>query len=117
AGMDVLYVRELPHQVRQLVLDVFTEDAKASKHNSVVNSRHRFKPSCLISCSQPGPLGGGGRAGSRVARQTPHHLRLDVGLDTGTPVDDKDYQVPFAFTGKLGKITIDLSEVVRHMDF
>ena len=35
---------------------------------------------------------------------------FEVGLDTGKPVDDKDYQVPFAFTGKLGKITIDLGE-------
>ena len=35
---------------------------------------------------------------------------FDVGLDTGTPVDDSDYQVPFAFTGKLGKITFDLGE-------
>lgn len=35
---------------------------------------------------------------------------FDIGLDTGTPVDDKDYQVPFAFTGKLGKITFDLGE-------
>ena len=35
---------------------------------------------------------------------------FDVGLDTGSPVDDKDYQVPFAFTGKFGKITIDLGE-------
>ena len=26
---------------------------------------------------------------------------LDVGSDTGTPVDDKDYQVPFASTGKI----------------
>jgi arylsulfatase len=33
---------------------------------------------------------------------------FDVGLDTGTPVDDLDYQVPFAFTGKLGRITINL---------
>jgi len=24
---------------------------------------------------------------------------FDVGADTGTPVDDKDYQVPFMFTG------------------
>jgi arylsulfatase len=31
---------------------------------------------------------------------------LDVGSDTGTPVDDADYQVPFAFTGKIGKITL-----------
>ncbi len=31
---------------------------------------------------------------------------FDVGADTGTPVDDKDYQVPFKFTGKLAKLNI-----------
>jgi arylsulfatase A-like enzyme len=31
---------------------------------------------------------------------------LDVGSDTGTPVDDRDYQVPFKFTGKIHKITL-----------
>ncbi|WP_345819631.1 arylsulfatase [Methylobacterium fujisawaense] len=35
---------------------------------------------------------------------------LDVGLDTGTPVDDSDYQVPFNFTGKLNRIIVDLGE-------
>ncbi|MFO1398129.1 MAG: arylsulfatase [Burkholderiales bacterium] len=35
---------------------------------------------------------------------------FDVGLDTGTSVDDADYQVPFAFTGKFGKVTFDLGE-------
>ncbi|MEO3471761.1 arylsulfatase [Roseomonas sp. CAU 1739] len=33
---------------------------------------------------------------------------FDVGIDTGTPVDDRDYQVPFAFTGRLVKVTVDL---------
>ena len=33
---------------------------------------------------------------------------LDVGSDTGTPVDDTDYQVPFAFTGKINKITLSI---------
>jgi len=33
---------------------------------------------------------------------------LDVGADTGTPVDDKDYQVPFRFTGKLSKLTLTI---------
>jgi arylsulfatase A-like enzyme len=33
---------------------------------------------------------------------------FDIGADTGTPVDDKDYHVPFAFTGKLDKLTIAL---------
>jgi arylsulfatase len=33
---------------------------------------------------------------------------FDVGVDTRTGVDDKDYQPPFRLTGKLGKITIKL---------
>jgi arylsulfatase A-like enzyme len=33
---------------------------------------------------------------------------FDVGADTGTPVDDKDYQVPFKFTGKLDKLTLKI---------
>jgi arylsulfatase A-like enzyme len=31
---------------------------------------------------------------------------FDIGADTGTPVDDRDYQIPFAFTGKIDKLTI-----------
>jgi arylsulfatase A-like enzyme len=31
---------------------------------------------------------------------------FDIGSDTGTPVDDHDYQVPFAFTGKIDQLTI-----------
>ena len=33
---------------------------------------------------------------------------FDVGADTGTPVDDGDYQVPFPFTGTLAKVTVEL---------
>ena len=33
---------------------------------------------------------------------------FDVGVDTRTGVDDKDYQVPFRFTGKLDKLTVKL---------
>jgi arylsulfatase len=33
---------------------------------------------------------------------------FNVGIDTGTPVDDKDYQVPFKFTGKIDKLTVKL---------
>jgi len=33
---------------------------------------------------------------------------FNVGRDTGTPVDDKDYQVPFAFTGTIHKLTVQL---------
>lgn len=29
-------------------------------------------------------------------------------VDTGTPVDDQDYQIPFTFTGELGKLTLTI---------
>jgi arylsulfatase len=31
---------------------------------------------------------------------------FDIGSDTGTGVDDQDYQVPFNFTGTINKLTI-----------
>jgi arylsulfatase len=55
--------------------------------------------------------------GKEVATQKMEHTvplllqfdeTFDVGADTGTPVDDKDYQVPFRFTGKLDKLTIKI---------
>jgi hypothetical protein len=33
---------------------------------------------------------------------------FDVGADTGTPVDDQDYQVPFEFTGAIDKLTLTI---------
>ncbi len=58
--------------------------------------------------------------GKSVAQKTLPHTQpvifawdetFDVGLDTGTSVDDQDYQVPFAFTGVFGTVTIDLGEL------
>jgi arylsulfatase len=51
-----------------------------------------------------------------VSKKIPHTTAFvfpveetfDVGVDTRTPVDDKDYKVPFRFTGKLNKLTIKL---------
>src|SRR5262249_53715063 len=36
------------------------------------------------------------------------HATFDVGSDPGTGVDDKDYQVPFQFTGKLHKLPVQV---------
>lgn len=33
---------------------------------------------------------------------------FDIGSDTGTSVDDHDYQVPFAFNGKIDKLTVSV---------
>jgi arylsulfatase len=33
---------------------------------------------------------------------------FDIGSDSGTPVNDQDYQCPFPFTGKLHKLTVKM---------
>ena len=69
-----------------------------------------------------GGIGRGGTGalkvdGAAVATQTmagtvpltlPWDETFDIGADTGTPVDDQDYQVPFPFTGKIDKLTISV---------
>ncbi len=37
---------------------------------------------------------------------------FDIGSKTGTPIDDADYQAPFAFTGKINKLTISVAPPV-----
>jgi arylsulfatase len=70
----------------------------------------------------PSGIGQGGTGvlrvdGQDVATQKMEHTlpiilpfdeSLDVGSDTLTGVDDQDYQVPFAFTGKLEKVTLTI---------
>jgi len=55
--------------------------------------------------------------GNEVAtKEIPHTIPIlvtidetfDMGVDTRTPVDDKDYQIPFRFTGKINKLTFRL---------
>ena len=47
-------------------------------------------------------------ASQKMERTIPITLQwdesLDVGSDTGTPVDDNDYQTPFAFTGEMTRL-------------
>jgi arylsulfatase len=50
-------------------------------------------------------------AKQKMARTLPFILQWDeafnVGVDTGTSVEDKDYQVPFRFTGKIIKLMVE----------
>jgi arylsulfatase len=75
-----------------------------------------------LAFGSPSGIGRGGTGvlkidGKSVAKQTmensiPFILQwdenFDVGADTGTPVDDQDYQVPFEFNGKLNKLTLTI---------
>ncbi len=57
--------------------------------------------------------GGKTVAGGRIERSVPIQFAifegLDIGLDTGSPVD-WTYKLPFKFTGKIEKVTIDLGK-------
>jgi arylsulfatase len=81
------------------------------------------KHTVLFDFKYDGPgMGKGGTGvlsvdGKEVARKTvPHTIpalmtideSFDVGVDTRTGVEDKDYKPPFRFTGKLDKLTIKL---------
>jgi len=53
-------------------------------------------------------------ANKKIPHTTPFLITLgetfDVGVDTRSSVEDKDYQVPFRFTGKIAKLTIKLGK-------
>jgi arylsulfatase len=79
-----------------------------------------------LAFNDPSGIGQGGTGtlkvdGKVVAEQKMAHTiplimqwdeNLDVGSDTGTPVADADYQVPFAFDGKIDKVTLKLERPV-----
>jgi hypothetical protein len=52
-------------------------------------------------------------ANQKIPHTTPFLMTLretfDVGSDTRTAVDENDYQVPFAFTGKVDKVSVQLN--------
>jgi hypothetical protein len=54
-------------------------------------------------------------ANKKVPHTIPFLMALDetfdVGIDTRTPVNDNDYQLPFRFSGKLDKLTFKLGPV------
>jgi arylsulfatase len=41
----------------------------------------------------------------------PEDEMFDVGVDTRTPIDDRDYHPPFRFTGKLTRLTVALHPI------
>ncbi|WP_137176802.1 arylsulfatase [Roseomonas sp. AR75] len=100
------------------------ERVKWEGQQALPAGRHTLVFDFTLDPQGPIPFGHGGTGvlsvnGQEVARHTlpkttPFTFAwdetFDVGMDTGTPVDDADYQVPFAFTGRIGKITVNLGD-------
>lgn len=92
-----------------------TEVLAPGKHNVVFS----FVPDAAgppIGRGGVGRLAVDGRMVSeqKMAQTVPFYLQwddpFDVGQDTGSSVNDADYQVPFAFTGKLDNVTFKLGQ-------
>ncbi|WP_209442302.1 arylsulfatase [Neoroseomonas oryzicola] len=117
-----LYLREGRPVFTMNLLDI--QRVKWEAPQALPPGRHTVVFDFALNMQGPIPFGHGGTGtlsvnGQQVAQQsiprsTPFTFAwdetFDVGQDTGTPVDDRDYQVPFAFTGRIGRITIDLGD-------
>ena len=96
------------------------------KHTLVYDFKYDGLGFATLAFNNISGLGRGGTGtfsvdGKVVATQTmertiplilPWDETFDIGSKTGTPVDDADYQVPFAFTGKIDKLTIAVAPPV-----
>jgi arylsulfatase len=87
--------------------------------SALAPGRHAIKFDFTYAGPGPGKGGTGVLSvdGREVARRDIPHTTpflttidetFDVGSDTRTPVDDRDYSVPFAFTGKIVKVAVKI---------
>jgi arylsulfatase len=97
-----------------------TEALSPGKHTLAFEFKYDGLGFATLAFNNTSGIGRGGTGvlkvdGKVVATQKMEHTipvilqwdeSFDVGADIGTPVDDKDYQVPFKFTGTLAKLTI-----------
>jgi arylsulfatase len=98
----------------------------AGKHQLEFDFKYDGLGFGTLAFNSPSGIGQGGTGtlkvdGNVVAEQRMEHTiplimqwdeNLDIGSDTGTPVADADYQVPFTFTGTLEKVTLKLDRPV-----
>jgi arylsulfatase len=94
----------------------------AGKHTLEFDFKYDGLGAATLAFNNVSGIGRGGTGelkvdGKTVATQKMEHTipfilqwdeNLDIGSDTGTPVADADYQVPFKFTGKINRITLTI---------
>jgi len=99
-----------------------TEALTPGKHTLEFDFRYNGLGMGTMMFGSPSGIGQGGTGmlkvdGRTVATQEMKHTipfilqwdeNLDVGSDTGSPVNDEDYHVPFKFTGKIDKVTLTI---------
>ena len=99
-----------------------TEVLRPGKHTLEFDFKYNGLGMGTLAFNNMSGIGQGGTGvlkvdGTAVATQTMEHTlplilqwdeNFDVGADTGTPVDDQDYQIPFTFNGKLNKLTLTI---------
>ncbi len=99
------------------------ETLSPGKHSLVFDFHYDGLGFQTLAFNDPSGLGKGGTgtlsvdgkvvATQKMEQSIPYILQwdesFDVGADMGTPIDDKDYQIPFRFNGKINSVAIELS--------
>jgi hypothetical protein len=93
----------------------FPGDHAQSPFDVVRGGCPRVRPAMTAKLYPPEKLGRGRRSvaaeriDDRLARkeQQHAHLGVDIGMDIGSPIDFT-YKMPFAFTGRIEKVTVEL---------
>lgn len=99
-----------------------TDVLTPGKHTLSFDFKYNGMGMRTLQYGSPVGIGQGGTGvlkvdGKTVATQTMDHTlplilhsdeNFDIGSDTGTGVDDQDYQTPFTFNGAISKLTLDI---------
>ena len=92
------------------------------KHTLEFDFKYNGLGMATLAFGNPSGIGQGGTGvlkvdGKPIATQSMEHTlpfilqwdeNFDIGSDTGTGVDDQDYQCPFTFTGTISKLTLSI---------
>jgi arylsulfatase len=106
-----VFIYRLSNQPHHMTMIQGTQNLSAGQHTITVDFMYdgggAGKGATAV-LSVDGNKVGEGKIAATVAARFSLDETWDIGLDTGTPLDFKTYDVPFAYNGKLNKLSIDL---------
>ena len=105
-----IFIYRLSNQPKHMTLVQSSKNLTPGKHTIKVEFKYDgggAGKGATVILSLDGNKVGEGRIAATVAARFSLDETWDIGLDTGTPLDFNTYDVPFAFNGKLNKVTVD----------
>ncbi|MFN8257071.1 MAG: arylsulfatase [Bacteroidales bacterium] len=105
-----IFIYRLSNQPKHMTLVEGSKNLTTGKHTITVDFNYDgggAGKGATVILSVDGNKVGEGKIEATIAARFSLDETWDIGLDTGTPLDFKTYDVPFKFNGKLNKVTVD----------